>query len=1053
MRIFFFFLTALTILIFEKSNAACEATPLGDVISIEVVTSPAIAGYPVQFKWTYNKSEPAPSGKLTLETPDEVRLDQSNLLVVRTEGAAGIRGTVTAALQVAPTVKQPGTIEITPLFSGEMQVKWKFQTKESCGDKYSSGSVKVFVWPGPPKITDRQISTLTPLTLKKSKNGKYLLKAFTNYYDVIDTETQEVVLSTTGRLPKFSPTARFVLSQSADDEQIEIWDILANTPVFRGAGSIVAFSHADSFALIANTGSGISIVRMLQDVAPETEDLNDTDVDFVGPVERLFIAPERDFSGSDGVFQSERELFLDVANDLIVYRESATTGPDGMTSYEVSEPKAYSLSSAEPISVEEAIVTATLQKMTRGNRDDEKVSWLSDGHISFVWASNGYHIDTLETSLPLPQSNALPKALSSTDRIRATTVGGQPLTRSIVDALKEIDRRLQIEDTSILKAEVLRGKGNVSRQIVAELSKVYNGTGVSFGRGKNFYETVPLPDPKSTLEEPIVIDFSRMGQAIWSWHDGAKRYWLHQTVEAGRRGAGARFSLLSTDGVLTRYTSIDSPSTFRFGDFRSELGNASEIANVSLGSGTLFIVPRPSTSIIVFDITNFRQVCNISHAVNSSDAIQVRIAGSGSALIQENSDHSFYVYTCKNGSLMASGRFLNGEIIVVGANGQFDGAAEAADLLAVRSLGVSERLFLGQYASRLRVSGLLSQTLENGQFPPEPLMPPPQILVSNGSAGEPPTLTVKALSGLASLWLLSNGRIISKRLLSGTEVSIEVDMNFLSNHETVSAVAFDNQGLASAPKLLPAAPGRETPKGKLIARTLGIDTYEDKSISNLRFASSDAVRVLRALERARGYSDLDAKQIDSMSTPQEILSNVRDAILLAGERDTVVLSFAGHGYKMANGDLILITNKTDMQKVGETGLMWREIARLLKDARGRVVVLLDVCHSGSSAPGFADTNEAAIDALTSQGGGSIIVFSASRGRQFSRESAQERGGYFSIAFSNILEHRQDYDFNRDGLIQSNELSAGLSKEVIAGTKGLQNPEVSRNELFGDFSLF
>jgi hypothetical protein len=81
-------------------------------------------------------------------------------------------------------------------------------------------------------------------------------------------------------------------------------------------------------------------------------------------------------------------------------------------------------------------------------------------------------------------------------------------------------------------------------------------------------------------------------------------------------------------------------------------------------------------------------------------------------------------------------------------------------------------------------------------------------------------------------------------------------------------------------------------------------------------------------------------------------------------------------------------------------LAWEAIAQRLRAAKARVVVLLDVCHAGLSEQAVIAGNDVATTQLMTNSGASMIIISASKGRQYSNETAT--GGLFSKLLEQII---------------------------------------------------
>lgn len=139
--------------------------------------------------------------------------------------------------------------------------------------------------------------------------------------------------------------------------------------------------------------------------------------------------------------------------------------------------------------------------------------------------------------------------------------------------------------------------------------------------------------------------------------------------------------------------------------------------------------------------------------------------------------------------------------------------------------------------------------------------------------------------------------------------------------------------------------------------------------------------------------------------------------------------------------------------VPTTALAWDDLVAVLKNARARVVVFLDACHSGAAGTGRFATNDTAVQGLLDQIPSGLLVFSASKGRQFSEEMAQLGGGVFSNAVADVIARKRgSYDLDDNGAIEASELYAGVKRRVSELTDGRQVPWLARNKLIGDFSL-
>jgi uncharacterized caspase-like protein len=129
-----------------------------------------------------------------------------------------------------------------------------------------------------------------------------------------------------------------------------------------------------------------------------------------------------------------------------------------------------------------------------------------------------------------------------------------------------------------------------------------------------------------------------------------------------------------------------------------------------------------------------------------------------------------------------------------------------------------------------------------------------------------------------------------------------------------------------------------------------------------------------------------------------------------------------------------------------------EVARSLAGVKGRVIVFIDACHSGSASE--EATNDQAVSRLLS-GNAAIAIVAAAKGRQNSFEGKEwgSGGGAFTAALESAVSNRLATDGNSNGVIELSELYKVLKAQVVEGTYGNQTPWISRNQMVGEIPLF
>jgi hypothetical protein len=194
--------------------------------------------------------------------------------------------------------------------------------------------------------------------------------------------------------------------------------------------------------------------------------------------------------------------------------------------------------------------------------------------------------------------------------------------------------------------------------------------------------------------------------------------------------------------------------------------------------------------------------------------------------------------------------------------------------------------------------------------------------------------------------------------------------------------------------------------------------------------------------------------------------------------DVAVVFLAGHGFLASDrADMVFVTTGAALGPDGESlakeseahdAIRWRDLSQALARARGRVVVMLDACHSGHVSQKLVVRNDDLAEALVRERRAGAVVFAASKGRQFSLEPGTARAfvlspaakasvgsggdhGFFTGALLASLES-PDTDEDGDGALQLSEIIDQVTERVTSASDGAQTPWVARRELFGDFAV-
>ncbi len=452
----------------------------------------------------------------------------------------------------------------------------------------------------------------------------------------------------------------------------------------------------------------------------------------------------------------------------------------------------------------------------------------------------------------------------------------------------------------------------------------------------------------------------------------------------------------------------------------------------------------------VFEASTGKRVC-FSNALRQTQLISDFMRVGAGFFAQLNSTGDIDVYECDAGRRVLAGAFIDDELVLYDDSGHYDGSDEAATLVQVRFPGVPGRQALSQYAGLVRRPGLVKEVLSGKELAPIRLGVPPALSLVRGAPD--PTISAYVSSGsLAALRIYGDGVLAREVPLAGESQQLMLSDAWTTGAREALAVAVAEGGVTSAALSLPISKPSSGRRGRMFGLAVGVDNYRDRRLPTLGNAESDAEHLAQALSEAdRIHAEVSVRALTgSELTPAGVLSELETVVKEAGPSDTIVFSYAGHG--LEEGDLYLLLNGSDIDRLDATALRWSDIEARLSRSAAKVLVLLDACHSGVATPDAAVRHDAAIERLTDWSGAPVAILAASKGRERSLEAFG--GGIFTDTFARIVTTDRDgSDLNGDGLIELSELYAGLKRDVLRLSGGRQTPWIGRRGLVGDLTLF
>lgn len=336
---------------------------------------------------------------------------------------------------------------------------------------------------------------------------------------------------------------------------------------------------------------------------------------------------------------------------------------------------------------------------------------------------------------------------------------------------------------------------------------------------------------------------------------------------------------------------------------------------------------------------------------------------------------------------------------------------------------------------------------------------PPQVSIVSSSVTKDGTVVVEAqvedpsggLSGSVELVVLINGKPLSavavaqsRGLATANRYTVTLKPQGLDG---VLSVVARSGALLGPPAQLRLRRGEPERRPALFVLSVGVGKYQSADIPSLRYAAKDAGDLASTLQRQRDllYREITIRVLsDAQATLEQVRQGLGWLIQSTGPDDLAVLFLAGHGTNDPDGQYYFLPS--DAQADRQTLLSGQALQEALRAIAGRVVLLLDTCHSGNVL-GRRSYNRL-INDLTQEN--RIVVFAASTGDQVARESPAWANGAFTKALVEGL--RGVADYAEDNRISMSELETWASVRVSQLTSGLQTPTLAKPNATPDYVI-
>lgn len=204
--------------------------------------------------------------------------------------------------------------------------------------------------------------------------------------------------------------------------------------------------------------------------------------------------------------------------------------------------------------------------------------------------------------------------------------------------------------------------------------------------------------------------------------------------------------------------------------------------------------------------------------------------------------------------------------------------------------------------------------------------------------------------------------------------------------------------------------------------SVGICDY--KFINGLRNTENDARNMA---ELYRTHTQNVTLLLGAAATHDAILRTITKAFSQAGEDDTVVLFFSGHGGK---GGLCAYDTKSE-----QTMVTYAELQQAIHRCKARNKQLfIDACYSGGLRKSGEKTSKESTMLAKTEG---IMLFLSSRTGEKSIENPWASNGFFTQYLIRGIKGAADTDGDR--IVTAKEIFKFVSSNVSQRTKKRQNP--------------
>ena len=345
------------------------------------------------------------------------------------------------------------------------------------------------------------------------------------------------------------------------------------------------------------------------------------------------------------------------------------------------------------------------------------------------------------------------------------------------------------------------------------------------------------------------------------------------------------------------------------------------------------------------------------------------------------------------------------------------------------------------------------------------------------------TLTVSAKDPkvlITDIFIYVNGVPEKRTVFTPAEkVDLVITLNLGYEMNNILVYAQNELGWTSLKQELNVLNKQRLRKANRYLITIGSGAFAQPGY-DLNFAAKDARDVNSFLKSGNSFKNIYTLHFENKTVTKEILNEISRFISNAGEKDQIVLFYAGHGVLDNQFNYYLSAYEMDFNNPAGKGILYTDLEKILNDSKVREkLLLIDACHSGeidkeaireintenSNVKGKIKFRSAGISFEMSAGAlelskmvfadtensAGISVISSSGGGELSIEGEEWNNGLFTYAVLNGLK-KEKADENNDGVILISEIQNYVSKTVSGLSDGKQKPNARSENILNDFII-